>query len=78
MKRVGLELSPDFTLEDIRKIRDYDGEMTKDMTREEVHAYYRECCGESLRWYYKALAEVQAGRQNMAADPQLEYKRKSA
>lgn len=33
-------LSPDFTLEDIRKLRDYDYEMTKDMTDEEKIAYY--------------------------------------
>lgn len=33
-------LSPDFTLEDIRKLRDYDYEMTKNMTDEEKVAYY--------------------------------------
>lgn len=33
-------LSPDFTLEDIRKLRDYDYEMTKNMTDEEKIAYY--------------------------------------
>ena len=35
-----LEISPDFTLEDIRKIRDYDYEMTKNMNNEEMIAYY--------------------------------------
>ncbi|MCL2063586.1 MAG: hypothetical protein FWG98_04350 [Candidatus Cloacimonetes bacterium] len=35
-----LEISPNFTLEDIRKIRDYDYEMTKNMNNEEMIAYY--------------------------------------
>ena len=37
-----LEISPDFTLEDIRKIRDYDYEMTKNMSNEDMIAYYNE------------------------------------
>ena len=36
-----LEISPDFTLEDIRKIRDYSYEMTKNMTTEEKIAYHK-------------------------------------
>ena len=35
-----LEISPDFTLEDIRKIRDYNYEITKNMTTQERIAYY--------------------------------------
>ena len=35
-----LEISPNFTLEDIRKIRDYDYEMTKNMTSKEMIDYY--------------------------------------
>ena len=37
-----LNISEDFTMEDIRKIRDYDYEMTKDMTPERRCAYYNE------------------------------------
>ena len=36
------ELSPDFTVEDIRKVRDYHYELTKDMTFEERQEFYRE------------------------------------
>ena len=36
-----LEISPNFTLEDIRKIRDNDYEMTKNMSSKEMVAYYR-------------------------------------
>ena len=35
-----LEISPDFTLEDIRKIRDYNYEITKNMTTNERIDYY--------------------------------------
>jgi len=35
-----LEISPDFTLEDIRKIRDYNYEMSKNMTMQDRIAYY--------------------------------------
>ena len=60
MKNIKLELSPNFTLEDIRKIRDYNYEMTKDMTREERSAYYDECCAEGIRWYNSLFAKKQA------------------
>lgn len=33
-------ISPDFTIEDIHKIREYNYEYTKDMTIEEKLAYY--------------------------------------
>ena len=33
-------ISPDFTIEDIHKIREYNYEVTKDMTIEEKIAYY--------------------------------------
>ena len=35
-----LEISPDFTLEDIHKIRDYTYEITKNMTTQELCDYY--------------------------------------
>jgi len=33
-------LSPDFTIEDIHKLREYNYEMTKDMTEQERMDYY--------------------------------------
>lgn len=36
-----LKISPDFTVEDIHKVREYNYEKTKDMTSEERRAYYR-------------------------------------
>ena len=35
------EISPNFTIEDIHKIREYNYRKTKDMTPEERDAYYR-------------------------------------
>ena len=35
-----LVISPDFTIEDIHKIREWNYEQTKDMTMEEKIAYY--------------------------------------
>ena len=35
-----LDISPDFTIEDIHKIREYNYEMTKNMTRQEKMDYY--------------------------------------
>lgn len=35
-----LEVSPNFTIEDIHKIREYNYEMTKDMTVQEKKDYY--------------------------------------
>ncbi len=35
-----LEISPNFTIEDIHKIREYNYEMTKHMTVEEKRDYY--------------------------------------
>ena len=37
-----LEISPDFTIEDIHKIREYNYEMTKNMTSREKADYYNE------------------------------------
>ena len=37
-----LEISPNFTVEDIHKIREYNYEMTKDMTVQEKKDYYDE------------------------------------
>jgi precorrin-2 methylase len=36
-----LNISPNFTVEDIHKIREYNYEMTKDMSKEDRRAYYR-------------------------------------
>ncbi|MBQ2923879.1 MAG: hypothetical protein IJE60_12460 [Tyzzerella sp.] len=37
-----LDISPNFTIEDIHKIREYNYEMTKNMTRQEKMDYYNE------------------------------------
>lgn len=37
-----LSISPDFTIEDIHKIREYHYEMTKDMTMQEKRNFYNE------------------------------------
>ena len=37
-----LDISPDFTIEDIHKIREYNYEMTKNMTRQEKMDYYND------------------------------------
>lgn len=36
-----LKISPDFTIDDIHKVREYNYEMTKDMTEVDRRAYYR-------------------------------------
>lgn len=36
-------ISPDFTIEDIHKIREYHYELTKDMTTQERINFYNEC-----------------------------------
>ncbi len=35
-------LSPDFTIEDIHKLREYNYEMTKNMSRQERQSYYND------------------------------------
>ena len=67
-----LEISPAFTLEDIRKIRDYNYEMTKDMTEKDRDAYYDKILGEAMNWYNDFLAKRNIN-QNIAAEPQEEY-----
>ena len=37
-----LDISPNFTIEDIHKIREYNYEMTKNMTRQEKMDYYND------------------------------------
>jgi len=46
-------ISPDFTVEDIHKIREYHYELTKNMSFEERAAFYREGAKE----FQKYLAE---------------------
>ena len=57
MKKIELNISPDFTMEDIRKIRDYHYEMTKDMTRQERRTYNDERWSGAGKWYENFLAE---------------------
>ena len=44
-----LKISPDFTIEDIHKIREYNYEMTKSMTVEEKRDYYNAGTREAQR-----------------------------
>jgi hypothetical protein len=67
-----LAISPDFTLEDIRKIRDYNYEMTKDMTPEKRSAYYKKLSVGAMTWYEELLAGLEVSC-NVAADPQATY-----
>ncbi len=52
-------ISPDFTIEDIHKIREYHYELTKDMTVQEKIAFYNEG-GRAF------LEEMNKRKQNMA------------
>ncbi|MCL2065522.1 MAG: hypothetical protein FWG98_14275 [Candidatus Cloacimonetes bacterium] len=36
-----LKISPNFTIEDIHKIREYNYEITKNMSKEERRSYYK-------------------------------------
>jgi len=67
-----LAISPDFTLEDIRKIRDYNYEMTKAMTSDERSAYYKKLSAGAMRWYEEILAGLSVSH-NIAAEPQATY-----
>ena len=53
-----LEISPDFTIEDIHKIREYNYEMTKNMTNQEKTNYYNEGAKEVQR----ILQEIKENR----------------
>lgn len=44
-----LDISPNFTIEDIHKIREYNYEMTKNMTKQEKMDYYNEGAKEVRR-----------------------------
>jgi len=53
-------ISEDFTIEDIHKIREYNHEVTKDMTFEDRKAYYEEGAAEVLERIEKLKAEKMA------------------
>ena len=42
MKKIIFELSPNFTIEDIHKIREYHYAMTKDLSDEDRRRYYND------------------------------------
>lgn len=54
-------ISPHFTVEDIHKVREYNYEMTKNMSREERRAYYRKGSEE-----FKAYMESLEKNENLA------------
>ncbi len=62
---VTLNISPNFTIDDIRAIRTYNYEMTKDMTNEERDAYYEKECKKARMQYEEVLKsyglEVEVG-----------------
>ena len=71
-----LDISPDFTLEDIRKIRDYNYEMTKDMTSEERDLYYKKLSDEAMEWYEKVLTRLESNY-SIVAEPPATYQIKN-
>ena len=64
-----LDISPNFTLEDIRKIRNYNYEMTKDMTYEERDLYYKKLTDEAMKRYEKVLAGLESNYSIVAEPP---------
>jgi len=72
-----LDISPNFTLEDIRKIRNYNYEMTKDMTSEERDLYYKKLSDEAMKWYEKVLAGLESNY-SAVAEPQAVYQTKKS
>ena len=54
-----LDISPDFTIDDIHNIREYNYEMTKNMTRQEKMDYYNE----RGRKVQRILEEMKESRQ---------------
>jgi len=56
------EISPDFTIEDIHKIREWNYERLKDATLEERKAYYAESSREVEREIEKRRRELAAAR----------------
>lgn len=59
---IKLEISPDFTIDDIHKIREYNYEMTKEMTTEEQRAYYNKGADSMM----KRIEEIRKGKQPSA------------
>ena len=56
-----LEISPNFTIDDIHKIREYNYEMTKHMTVEEKCKYYNDGAEEAK----KRIEELRKARLNV-------------
>ena len=56
-------ISPDFTIEDIHKIREYNYELTKNMSVEEKVVYYN-TAGREVE---KEIQKRKAGKEKMAA-----------
>ena len=78
MKKIELDLSPNFTLEDIRKIRNHNYEMTKDVTSEERWAYYEKRWAKARKRYRKIMDEFEAEQvKSIVAEPPAEYKTQS-
>ena len=65
-----LVISPDFTLDDIRAIRTYNYEITKNMTDDERRIYRREKRKKAMEWFHQSENENTL----IAAEPEFEYK----
>ena len=48
-----LNISPNFTMDDIRAIRTYNYEMTKNMTDAERNAYYDKKCKKAMDSFHR-------------------------
>ena len=55
-----LHISPNLTIEDIHKIREYNFEMTKNMTTEDKFSYYRNGAEKAL----KRMSELKEENKN--------------
>ncbi|MDR0903103.1 MAG: hypothetical protein LBM59_00535 [Ruminococcus sp.] len=62
------DISPDFTLEDIRKIRDYHYELSKIQTPEEIRERRRKATEEA----YRQMAEIRASGKELVYPKRIE------
>lgn len=56
-----LNISPNFTIDDIHKIREYNYEMTKNMSREERNQYYKKLESEAKE-FQKRIDELRQAK----------------
>lgn len=73
-----LKISPNFTMDDIRAIRTYNYEMTKNMTDAERDAYYDKKCRKAIDLFRKSRKKYIPAEENIsiASEPQIPYTKK--